>query len=155
MKDQIKPFHSINGLILGECTLGDLTFLLGSPEEEEITPTKEMAGDKYGGNKVVKYISRGIFAIIEENEVLKSDSKIDGIYVERPFSGVSPEGLYLGMPQKDAMQILKKNFILNYEDDPTYIFWKNERDAQDFQIWFEDEKLIRMKVERSYNEDEN
>ena len=152
MKDQIKPFYSINGLVLGICSLEDLTFLLGPPEEEEITPVTDLGGDKNGENKVVKYFSRGIFAVIDEENSLKSNPKIDGIYVELPFSGVSPEGLYLGMSKKDAIRILKKNYCLNYEDDPTYIFWKNEKDAQDFQVWFEEEKLIRMKVERPTNE---
>jgi hypothetical protein len=120
--------------------------LLGRPEKAETTKEEEVAGVKVGGNRVVSYPSRGIFFIVSGVEAGLAGSVIDGIYVEPPFKGKTPNGLYLGMPKKEALEICDRDYYRT-TDLGSSCFFATERDGDSrFQLWFTDGRVSRMKI---------
>lgn len=148
MKNQIIPCYSVNGLVLGNCYLNDLLNSLGNPDSEFSTPKIEIAGVNYGEDKVVGYTDRGLFAIIDRENINDANPIIDEIYVEFPFDAVSKEGLYIGMNESEAKVILERNFYRKYKEDGAWEYSIDKAQEVNFEVSFEDNKLIRMEVIR-------
>ena len=147
-EDTINPFEHVNGLTPGVSKLQDAVLILGIPEATEITPKEIFEELELGGDKLVKYLTRGIYLIISSSHVDEKNLIVDSIYVQSPYKGKTPGGLYIGMPKEKALQILstRYHFVADYGGSMDFHRTSDEKDNQDFQVWFEGKKLIRMKV---------
>jgi len=134
--DKIIPFHSVNGLIPGLSTQKEAVKQLGPAEQLESS----------GETKIVSYASRGITLIFSVAQSNTPDPQIDSIYVEVPYPGRTPNGLYLGMPKRSALEILRKDYTVSDDLGDSLLFSVGDGSARLFQVWFEDDVLIRMKL---------
>jgi hypothetical protein len=144
---EIIPFERINQITPGVSTYSDVEKLLGTPEKIRTQKKEKVAGVKVGGNKVIEYPSLGI-GIIFSGSKTAPDSVVDGIWVETPFSGRSPNDLYIGMPKREATLILARNYHLELNLCDSMFLAKEKGMDDKFQVWFEDDRLIRMKIFR-------
>lgn len=143
---QIVAFKHVMSVEPGHTRYAEAIKLLGRPEKAETTKEGEAAGVKVGGVRVLSYPSRGIFFIISEEGSGPADPVVEGIYVEPPFKGKTPNGLYLGMPKKEALEICDRDYYRT-TDLGSSCFFATERDGDSrFQLWFTDGGVSRMKI---------
>lgn len=144
--EEFVPFKHIAGIEPGWTTQSQVVEMLGQPEETEVTKVEDVAGIKVGGNKILKYPSRGLFLIIGKDDLEQRDPVVNGIFAEAPFRGSSPSGLTLGMPRADVLRICNRDYFLttNLGDS---VFFATERNGDSrLQLWFTDDKLSRAKI---------
>jgi hypothetical protein len=139
-QNKIIPFHSVNGIIPGFAKYSDIEKQYGIPEEIEVTKKEKVAGITVGGNKIIHYRSKGLSFLISKNSV------VEAIYVERPYAGKSPCGLFLGMTKKAAIKIINKNYYIAIDLNKSLLIAKSSKHANNFQVWFTDGILTRMKL---------
>jgi hypothetical protein len=128
------PFDNVNGLRPGHSTESDIKPILGPPQSIE-----KLSGRDF---RVFKYPREGISVGVNETDI------IDFIYVETPYDGKTPEGLYIGMPEQQAKAILKLSFVQGMSESFYSKIGRVEETRNGFQVWFEGNKLIRMKAFR-------
>ena len=75
-----------------------------------------------------------------------SDSVVEGVYVEAPFKGKSENGLHIGMSRKDALSVCDRDYCRTMDTGRSYFFALKKGGYDPFQIWFENDQLIRMKL---------
>lgn len=143
---EIVAFKHIVSIEPGHTKYSEAIKLLGQPEKSETSEEREVAGIKVGGTKTVSYPGRGIFFIISKEQVRSADPVIDGIFVESPFKGKTPNGLHLGMQKKDALDICDRDYFRT-TDLGGSCYFATERDGDSrFQLWFTDGRVSRMKI---------
>lgn len=74
------------------------------------------------------------------------DPIIEAIYVQPPYQGQTPNGLFLGMNQSDALRIIKRDYYISLDLSESLLIAKSADHANNFQVWFERGLLIRMKL---------
>ena len=143
---EIVAFKHVMSIEPGHTKYAEAIKWLGQPEKAETTKEEEVAGVKVGGVRILSYPSRGIFLIISEEGSGPADPVIEGIYVESPFKGKTPNGLHLGMPKKEALEICDRDYFRT-TDLGSSCFFATERNGDSrFQLWFTDDRVSRMKI---------
>jgi hypothetical protein len=143
---EIVAFKHVMSIEPGHTKYAEAIKLLGQPEKAETTKEREVAGVKIGGTQILSYPSRGIFFIISEEGQGPAGPVIDGIYVESPFRGKTPNGLHLGMPKKEALEICDRDYFRTTDlGDSCYFATTRDGDSR-FQLWFTDGRVSRMKI---------
>ena len=140
VKEEIIPFHSVNGVIPGFSNYSDIENQYGPPEEIEVQKKREVLGITVGGNKVIHYRSKGISFLV------RKDLIIEGIYVEKPYKGRSPSGLFIGMSKNDAIGIIMENYHIVLGTGESLLIAKSDKHTDNFQVWFKNDVLTRMKL---------
>ncbi len=143
---EIQPFRHIYNIVPGESRQSAALKMLGDPRRVEITEIWEVAGVKGGGNKKLHYTDRGIFLLISSKNIDEPDPVIDAVWVEAPFKGRSANGLYLGMPRDEALRICRRDYHETDDLKESFLFARRPGEDSDFQIWFKNGKLMRMKI---------
>jgi hypothetical protein len=145
-KYDIVPFRSVGPLVLGEARYRDLLIAFGVPEVDETAPLDDGLGTETGGNRVLCYATRGI-GVVFAGPVVTPDDIIDGIYVEAPNLGLGPDGLHLGMRKEAAMKTLTSRYAISLKicEGEVIFFAEVPGGSSKFEVWFEGERLIRMK----------
>lgn len=143
---QMVAFKHVMSVEPGHTTYREAIKLLGRPEKAAVSKGEGAAGVKAGGAEIVSYPSRGIFFLISGEAAGSADPLVEGIYVESPFRGRTPNGLRLGMTKKEALEICDRDYFRTTDLDST-CFFATERDGDSrFQLWFTDGRLSRMKI---------
>jgi hypothetical protein len=134
--NQIIPFEHINGIKPRYTKYSDVLKLFGRPSNSIYTQDNI---------KLINYIEMGLTIIIDEKNDA-TDPIVDSLFVEYPFDGKSINGLFIGMPQEEALKICSRYYFKkgDYGDSQTFSKLKDSYDS--FQLWFNDDILIRMKL---------
>ena len=140
------PFNHIGGVVPGETRRSAVITAFGKPEKTEITEKRKLAGREFGGDTWLTYPSQGVSVLITKENVGQADPVIDSIMVEAPYAGRSPNGLSIGMPWKKALEILKRDYHLDSDLGGSMNFAEKPGGKPDLQVWFENDKLIRVKL---------
>ena len=140
------PFKHINGIIPGVSKISEAIKVLGEPTGIEFTETWEVSNVKGGGNKKFEFREHGIFIIVSKPNVAEKTQIVDSIFAEAPYHGRSPNGLYIGMPKKEALEICRRDYIEKLDLENSIFFAQEPEGDDDLQLWFEEEKLIRVKL---------
>jgi hypothetical protein len=147
-RDIFVPFEHISGINPGEAHLSDVIKLFGEPQQVKITEKSEVADIKLGGVKLIKYNNLGLTFLIAPERIDDADPIIDSVYAEVPYPGRSPNGIYLGMPREDALEICRRDYHQTEDLGSSIYFAKKAGGESDFQVWFVDDTLIRIKIFR-------
>jgi len=142
------PFSHIYNIVPGESRISAVVKILGEPQHVEITETWEVAGVRGGGDKKLQYTNLGLFFLISVKHIKQADPVIDAAWAEAPFKGKSPNGLYIGMSRKEALEICRRDYHQTQDLGNSLYFAEKPGGESDFQVWFEDQKLMRMKIFR-------
>lgn len=153
---EIVPFKHIVSIEPGRTTYSAVVKQLGEPER---VTTKTVAIDERAASvidvrtlrdlerlpsmTILSYPSRGIKVLVPSTS---SDSVVDSIWVEAPFKGKSENGLHIGMSQKDALSVCERDYYRTLEAGSSCFFALKKGGYDPFQIWFENDRLIRMKL---------
>ena len=140
LQNSIIPFHSVNKIIPGLSNYLDVEKLYGPPEEIDISKKETVSGITTGGNRAIHYYKRGL------SFLLTKDAIVEGVYVELPYNGKTPNGLYLGMKKTDAVEIIRKNYYISYDLGESLLIAKTKAHTDNFQVWFTAGILTRMKL---------
>ncbi|MEW5725851.1 MAG: hypothetical protein AB1896_22260, partial [Thermodesulfobacteriota bacterium] len=134
----IVPFQHVDGLVPGRTTYQDVVEMMGPPEERQDVET----------GFILRYPSRGFFFIVDLRSQPGTDNPvIDSVYVEAPYRGRSPEGLYIGQPEQEALAVLDRHFHLDMRvSEGCYYYSEKPGLRSDFTVWFENGILVRMKL---------
>jgi hypothetical protein len=141
-----EPFKHIGGVVPGVTRRSAVIAAFGEPEKTEITPKEKLAGKEFGGDTWLEYGSQGVSVLIVKENVGQADPVIDSIMVEAPYAGQSPNGLSIGMPWKNALAILKRDYHLDSDLDGSMNFAEKAGGKPDLQVWFAGDKLTRVKL---------
>ena len=136
------PFHSIEGIIPGLTRYSAIKRIYGEPKDIEVSKVEVVAGVKVGGTRVIHYRRMGISFVLESGV----DPTVDAIYVEAPYKGRTPNGLFLGMEKGDALKIIERDYFISQDLGESLLVARSEKHSDSFQVWFADGRLIRMKV---------
>lgn len=98
-----------------------------------------------GTTEIHSYPSRGMTLIYDRTRPA-ADPIVDGIYVESPWAGRSPNGLRLGMPRDEALAICRRDYVQKLDLGTSFYFASTAGGDSKFQLWFEGDRLIRMKI---------
>lgn len=154
---EIVPFKHIVSIEPGRTKYSAVLKQLGKPEQVEVSTfqadqklldrvddhrTRQML-ERGVSWTILSYPTRGIRVIVPSSS---SDSVVDSIYVEAPFKGRSENGLHLGMSKKDALSVCDRDYFRTMDLGSSYFFALKKGGNDPFQIWFENDQLIRMKL---------
>lgn len=126
------PFGDMLGVVPGITTWDEAKAQFGEFEFEE-HPRE--------GTTVLSYPRRGIFMIRS-----RENDTVDALYVEPPCVVLSKSGLHLGMSRALALEICHRDHHLAHDLGECFYFAKVKRGSSDFQLWFEDGALCRLKL---------
>jgi len=141
-----EPFKHIGGVVPGVTRRSAVLTAFGKPEKTEVTEKRKLAGKEFGGDTWLEYGSQGVSVLITKENSGQADPVIDSIMVEAPYGGRSPNGLSIGMPWKKALEILKRDYHLDSDLDGSMNFAEKPGGKPDLQVWFENDKLTRVKL---------
>ncbi|WP_298248276.1 toll/interleukin-1 receptor domain-containing protein [uncultured Christiangramia sp.] len=134
---QIIPFEHVDGIKPGLTKYSDIIKLFGRPDDSIISEK---------GSKLIKYLDKGISLIVDKGWE-NIDPIIDSVIVYPPYSGKSPNGLYIGINKEKALEIVDNDYVKTYPSDKIFLYGITEIDRKsDFQIWFDAGKLSKMKI---------
>lgn len=127
----------------------ELVEILGIPEKVEITKEEVfetlLSKIPLGGNKVLKYPSRGMRMVIAKKNRDVPNPPIDSITCLLPFNGVVSNGLSLGMSREEATLICLRDFHVGWEDSSgSSVIFHDKRGETAIQLWFQDDKLTQI-----------
>jgi hypothetical protein len=132
------PFKHMSGIEPGESRLSSVLKSFGKPQREEITKT---------GDKVIQYTRVGLSFLITAKSK-ETDPIIDAVWAEEPYKGRSPNGLIINMSSGEAVEICMRDYYRVLNLSGSMYFSKEQGGEANFQVWFEDGKLIRIKIFR-------
>jgi hypothetical protein len=142
--DQIIPFHSVNGFIPGLARYSTVESAYGAPDEIEVPKRRVVAGIAVGGNRIVHYTKRGMHFLLSED----ADPVIEGIYVELPYAGRAPNGLFLGMAEGEARAIIRRDYHVARDLGDSLMLASDPESEDRFQVWFEGGRLVTMRLDK-------
>lgn len=169
----IVPFAHVDNIMPGVTTRSQIENRLGSPDRvetrqeptlAEVLPPDTRIGQRLH-DKVVEiwndspptpyqilyFGSQGLQFFCRVPSERVSDPVIETICVEAPYSGKSPNGLFLGMERETAIQIIKRDYYIDPElsIEGNVLSIAREKDAEtSFQVWFSACKLTRMRLDQ-------
>lgn len=106
----VVPFIGADGLGLPSLRRRDLERQLGAPESVE--PGR--GGGQDTTPLVLRYASRGLEFQIDARHAADVDPPVGWAVMTLPFAGRTPQGLYLGMPQAEAMPLIQSLYRRKY-----------------------------------------
>jgi hypothetical protein len=102
------PFVGEDGLGQKVLTLSQVADRLGAPERVDAPP--EVRATRSGGYRVWHYPERGLRFHVNREDNDGSDPRVAYMEVQLPFDGRTPLGLYLGMPQAEALPLIEARY---------------------------------------------
>jgi hypothetical protein len=89
-------------------TLSQVADRLGAPERVDAPPY--VRATRSGGYRVWHYPERGLRFRVNREDNDDTDPRVAYLEVELPFDGRTPQGLYLGMPQGEALPLIEARY---------------------------------------------
>lgn len=102
------PFVGEDGLGQKVLTLSQVADRLGAPERVDSPPY--VRATRSGGYRVWHYPERGLRFRVNREDNDDRDPRVAYLEVELPFDGRTPQGLYLGMTQGEALPLIEARY---------------------------------------------
>jgi hypothetical protein len=132
---QIVPFEHVDELRPGYSCYQDVIDLLGTPDNVEM-----------GEGVYSMYYSKHGLTIHFVKGTITPLKMIESIVARTPFSAKTADGLFIGLPQQDALRILKSHYYVDDSSKEQVIVEKEKGDRQWFIVRFKNGKLSEMQV---------
>lgn len=114
-----------NGLGLETVTLADVESRWGRPESVEAMPYDRSRGR--GGHAIWRYPSQGLVFQVNAEDHGDRNPRVGWMQVRLPFAGRTPHGMYLGMPEAEAMSIVERHYRVRYRHTVVWGSYSQER----------------------------
>ena len=167
----IVPFRHVNHVIPGKTTKTEVLERFGSPEDLETKMDETLDDILSEGSRIrdllydkvvarhpelkqpaepksyelLHYKSAGLHFLVGQ-----PSAKVATAYVEPPFSGKSPNGLFLGMPTAEAVTIINRDYHVDADVSIHNVMLsiaETPSGENRFSVWFEDGMLSRMRID--------
>ncbi len=103
--DGIIPFKSIGGIVPGQTPYGVVVKRYGRPDSSFVSPVARF--------RVLKFNKVGLW--VWQRPPFSLDHPIGAVMVRAPYGGRSPEGLFIGMDQREAIAIVTQNYAITHQ----------------------------------------
>lgn len=104
----VLPFVGEDGLGQKKLTLSQVADRLGAPDQIDAPPYVHAV--RSGGHRVWHYPERGLRFRVNREDAKDTDPRVAHLEVALPFDGRTPQGLYLGMPQAEALPLIEARY---------------------------------------------
>lgn len=112
--EYVKP----DGLGLEHLTLDEVRARWGPPDVDDDVPYDRHRDT--GGHRTWRYPSAGLEFQVGAWDNEGRNPRVGWVKVSLPFDGRTPHGLYLGMPQAQAMEIVQRHYRVRSRIDATW-----------------------------------